>query len=195
MHDMARVFLYLDFSNLESCSELSGLVNHRAHAAILVFRESDRVFNCLAVYVNAAQDVVHSDLFEHHRRFSRLVSLDLHLVIGDVHALLSQDGNHVERRAPGESRGYQFNGFGSTRTVFVVDQQIMAATGSGDELPFVAKWLCESDFGFDHRYDSGRSGPYNDEMRQGEFSLQVGQFFLLPMLEQWNGRLMMGGGS
>jgi len=67
--------------------------------------------------------MVDSHYRKHLRRTFRLVSLYAHLVTRDLLVIfLAENGDDVERSAPGESDGDQFNGLGPTASGRVIQQ-------------------------------------------------------------------------
>jgi hypothetical protein len=64
--------------------------------------------------------------------------------------LLAEDGDDVERRAPGQSGSNQFNRLWAGASGGIVQQQMMAASGLGHKLALLLKWLSQFDFGCDH---------------------------------------------
>jgi hypothetical protein len=80
-----------------------------------------------------------------------LIGFDPHLVAGDfLVILLAEDGNDVERRAPGQSSGDQLNRLWAGASGCIVQEQMMAASGLGHKLALLLKWLSQFDFGCDH---------------------------------------------
>jgi len=60
--------------------------------------------------------------------------------------LLAEDGDNVERRAPGQSGGDQFNRLRARASGCIVQQQVVAASGLGYKLALLLKWLSQFDF-------------------------------------------------
>jgi hypothetical protein len=80
-----------------------------------------------------------------------LIGFDPHLVTGDfLVILLAEDGDYVERRAPGQSSGNQFNRLWAGTSGGIVQQQVVAASGLAHKLALLLKWLSQFDFGCDH---------------------------------------------
>lgn len=86
-----------------------------------------------------------------HLRPLRLIRLHPHLVGGDFLVIfLTQDGDHIERGASGQSGGDQFDGLGTSAAGCIVEQKIVAATGMSHKLALLLKWLSQFDLCCDH---------------------------------------------
>jgi hypothetical protein len=95
--------------------------------------------------------MVDSNCCEHLGRAFRLIGFDPHFVTGDfLVILLAEDGDDVERRAPGQTGGHQFDWLRSSASSCIVQQLVMAASGLGHKLALLLKWLSQFDFGCDH---------------------------------------------
>jgi hypothetical protein len=95
--------------------------------------------------------MVDSHCREHLGRPFRLVGLDPYFVASDfLVVLLTEDGDDIERGAPGQSGSDQFNRLWAGASGCIVQQQVMAASGLGRKLALLLKWLSQFDFGCDH---------------------------------------------
>jgi hypothetical protein len=94
---------------------------------------------------------VDSHCREHLGRTFPLIGFDPHFVTRDfLVVLLAEDSDDVERRAPGQSGGNQFDWLRSSASSCIVQQQMMAASGLGHKLALLPKWLIQFNFGCDH---------------------------------------------
>src|SRR6516162_1355730 len=119
-------------------------LEHRAHRAILRFREMDAALQRFFRNIHAGYDVVHSYGGKYVWWFGPLVGLDAHLVAGDVLPLLAQDVDHVKGSAAGQSNCDQFNGFRAGIAGRVVEKEVVPAIVAGDELPMIVLRLVQS---------------------------------------------------
>src|SRR5215469_1876780 len=142
LRDLVGVFFDSDFADFERGFKFRCLADHRADAAVLFFGKPNSVLHGFAVDIYTRNHVMQPNLLENRGWLRRLVSLDLHLVIGYVHVLLAQDGNHIKSRAPGETGCDQLDRRRTARSVFVIDQQMMATSSPRHKLTPIAEGLC-----------------------------------------------------
>src|SRR6266516_1626589 len=123
-----------------------GLLHHGPHRAILFFGETDSLLQRRRVEFKARYHMVDSHCRKHLGWALSLIGFDPHLVTGDfLVILLAENGDDIERRAPGQSDGDQFNRLWAGTSGCIVQQQVMAASGLGHELALLPKWLSQFD--------------------------------------------------
>src|ERR1022692_1349588 len=127
------------------------LLHHRSHGAIFFLGETDRLLQRRHVNFKTRDHMVDSHCREHLGWTLGLIGFDPHLVTSDsLVILLAEDSDNVERRAPGQSSGDQFNRLWAGASGRIVQQQMMAASGLGHKLALLPKWLIQFDFSCDH---------------------------------------------
>src|SRR5208282_2038284 len=112
------------FRRLYENSRSSAPWPHGPHRAILFLGETDSRLQRSHVKFKAGYYMVDSHCREYLGRAFRLIGFDPHLVTGDfLVILLAEDGDHVERRAPRQSSGNQFNRLWAGTSGGIVQQQ------------------------------------------------------------------------
>jgi hypothetical protein len=127
-------------------------LHHRAYRAVFFFRKANSRNEGFLVNSDSGDDVMDSNRGENLGGTFCLVGLNAHLIPGNLLVIfLTEYGDDIKGRAPGETHRNQFDWFRPSAASGIVQDQIVAASSTGQELTLLSKCLCKLDVGCNHK--------------------------------------------